>query len=222
MPECFLCYLPEKDSPEVGDLPTLSAGHITFGSFNNFSKVSPEVISLWIAILKAIPDSHLLMKAESLSDSTVRQSFLETFIQGGIAADRIELFSQIPSKSEHLSLYNKIDIAFDTFPYNGTTTTCEAMWMGVPVITLSGYTHASRVGASLLSNTGIPEFIAKTTDEYVEIAMRLSNNVEKLRLLRTKLRDMMVHSPLTDAKRFTGNLENIYRKMWDKWISTKK
>jgi protein O-GlcNAc transferase len=220
MPETFLCYLPERCSPDIAALPALTSGHITFGSFNNFAKVSPEVLELWTKILQPIPDSHLIMKAKSLSDRSTREYVAELFSLKGISARRIELLSWEPSARGHLENYNRIDIALDTFPYNGTTTTCEALWMGVPVITLAGKSHASRVGVSLLSNVGISELIAETPDKYIEIAGNLSKDLNRLQSLRNRLRDMMAHSPLTDSKRFTENLENAYRDIWEKWCKS--
>jgi protein O-GlcNAc transferase len=217
MPESFLCYLPDIDSPKIRNLPALSSGHITFGSFNNFAKVSPEVMKLWANILKATPDSHLIMKAKSLADKSIREDVLDFFKQSGIAVERIELLSPISSIKGHLEIYNQIDIGLDTFPYNGTTTTCEAIWMGVPVITLTGTTHASRVGISLLSNIGLPELTAKTPYEYQEIAVGLSQDLYRLQLLRNKLRNIMSHSPLMDNRRFVLNLEDLYRSIWKNW-----
>jgi len=220
MPDSFLCYLPERDSPEVGRLPALSAGHITFGSFNNFAKVSPEVMDLWIKILKATPGSCLVMKAKSLSERSICEYVREVFNRKGIAEGRIELLSWEPSTTGHLSTYNRIDIGLDTFPYNGTTTTCEAIWMGAPVITLAGKTHASRIGLSLLTNIGLPELVAGTPDEYVTIAVNLAGDLNKLQSLRRHLRDMMLHSPLTDTKRFIFNLESCYYKLWEVWCNS--
>jgi predicted O-linked N-acetylglucosamine transferase (SPINDLY family) len=126
----------------------------------------------------------------------------------------------VPSINEHLKVYNRVDIALDAFPYHGTTTTCEALWMGVPVITLAGRSHISRVGVSILSNVGLQELIAKTHDEYIGIAVNLASDIEKLQLLRKSLRDRISHSPLTDAKRFTASLEMCYRKMWENWCNS--
>ena len=219
LPESFLCYLPDRDSPEVGPLPALSTGHITFGSFNNFSKVTPEVFTLWARVLNEIPDSRLIMKGKSFSDKTTCQYAINMFTERGISAERITLQSWDPSP-KHLESYNQVDIGLDTFPFNGATTTCEAMWMGVPVITLAGTAYHSRAGISLLSNVGLPELVAKTHDEYIGIAINLSSDIEKLQLLRKSLRDRMSHSPLTDAKRFTANLEMCYRKMWENWCKS--
>jgi len=220
MPESFLCYLPAKDSPEVGPLPALTAGHITFGSFNNFPKVTPEMMELWSDILKAVPGSRLVMKAKSLSDISTREYVTETFKQKGIPAERIELLEWEPSSRGHLEIYNRIDIALDTFPYHGTTTTCEALWMGVPVITLAGATHASRVGVSLLSNAGVPELVAQTPDEYRKKASNLTADADRLMSLRRDLRSMMQQSPLTNVQRFLQSLENTYRDIWKQWGKT--
>lgn len=219
LPDSFLCYLPDKDSPEVCNLPALTSDYITFGSFNNFPKASPEVIVLWAKILKKIPDSRLIMKTKSFSDRVTCEYAMEQFRMEGIAGDRIELLPWKSSTRQHLDIYNHVDIGLDTFPYNGTTTTCEAMWMGVPVITLAGNTHATRVGVSLLSNIGLTELIANTHEEYVEIAVKLATDIERLQLLRKRLRDMMLNSPLTDANRFTVNLEKCYRMMWEMWCN---
>jgi protein O-GlcNAc transferase len=220
LPEIFLCYLPPKDSPDVNILPALTRGYITFGSFNNYVKVTPEVITLWSRILKAVPNSRLIMKSHSFSDKTTCSHANSLFTSEGIEAERIELLQMVPSIRDHLMLYNQIDIGLDTSPYNGTTTTCEAMWMGVPVVTLAGDTPASRVGVSLLSNVGVKELIAKSYEEYVEIAVNLARNTQRLQLLRERIRDMMRSSPLCDAKRFTANLEIYYRQIWERWCKS--
>jgi len=219
LPESFLCYLPDKDSPEVGPLPALSTGHITFGSFNNLVKVTPEVFTLWARVLNELPESRLILKWKSFSDETTCQYAINMFTERGISAERITLQLWDPSP-EHLKSYNLVDIGLDTFPFNGATTTCEALWMGVPVITLAGTAYHSRAGISLLSNVGLLELIAKTHDEYIGIAINLASDIEKLQLLRKSLRDRMSHSPLTDAKRFTANLEMCYRKMWENWCKS--
>jgi protein O-GlcNAc transferase len=217
MQETFLCYLPDRRSPEIAELPALKAGFITFCSFNNFSKISPEVLSLWIKILKEIPKSRIVLKAKSFADKLTRELTAEKFIKESIDKERIELLPWISSSKKHLALYNKVDIGLDTYPYHGTTTTCEALWMGVPIITLEGNVHASRVGTSLLSNIGLINLIAKTPDEYIEIAVQLAMDMKLLQLLRESLRTMMIQSPLTDAKSFTAYLEKMYRQMWADW-----
>jgi predicted O-linked N-acetylglucosamine transferase (SPINDLY family) len=176
--------------------------------------MTPEVFALWAKILKVLPDSRLILKAKSFSDRMTCDYVLDMFAGAGIERHRINLFSRLPSTKEHLNLYNQVDIALDTFPYNGTTTTCEAMWMGVPVVTLAGHTHASRVGLSLLSNVGLGNLAAKTSEEYVEIAVNLAGDTKRLQSLREGLRDMMARSPLTNATQFTLELEKCYRTMW--------
>jgi predicted O-linked N-acetylglucosamine transferase (SPINDLY family) len=216
MPESFLCYLPDSESPEVGSLPTLASGHITFGSFNNFVKVSPKVIDLWTAIMRAIPDCSLMMKGKSFLDKASCHYAINMFTQEGIDPERIILqpFEQSPSYWES---YNLVDIGLDTFPWNGITTTCDALWMGVPVITLAGSAYASRAGVSLLTNVGIPELVARTPEEYISIAVNLAADLTKLQSLREHLREMMRRSPLCDANKFTANLESCYHKMWETW-----
>jgi predicted O-linked N-acetylglucosamine transferase (SPINDLY family) len=218
LPGSFLCYLPDKDSPEVGPLPSLSTGYITFGSFNNFAKVTTEVVALWARILAAVPGSKLLVKWNSFSDNAVCQYATGMFTKRGIDPERIILQSSDPSP-KHLDAYNLVDVGLDTFPFNGLTTTCEALWMGVPVITLAGKAYASRGSASLLSNIGMPELIAKTSDEYVTIAIALAKNMTRMKSLRWNLRSVMLRSPLIIPKRFTRNLETMYRQIWSEWCS---
>jgi protein O-GlcNAc transferase len=220
MPESFLCYLPERESPGVGPLPALSAGNVTFGSFNNFAKVNSGVIALWAQILRRVPNSRFIMKANSLGDKSTADKVMAMFSQHGIEENRIELHSVILSSRLHLDLYNRVDIGLDTFPYNGTTTTCEAIWMGLPVITLAGQTHAARVGASLLTTIGHSELIAATHEEYTELAVNLAEDTEKLAYLRNTLRNTMANSALTDEKRFTENLETLLRDIWKNWCET--
>jgi predicted O-linked N-acetylglucosamine transferase (SPINDLY family) len=219
LPYGFLCYQLPADSPEVSPLPALTSQPITFGSFNKLAKVNPEVIGNWARILKAVPDSRLLLKSQSLADPGTRNYVQERFQQHGIKPDRLELIGWIPNRNQHLTLYGEVDIALDTFPYNGTTTTCEAMWMGVPVITLAGQTHVSRVGVSLLSSVGLEELIADSAEDYIQKAIALANNLERLQELRATLRERMQATPLTNAKLITQSLEDAYRTMWQHWCS---
>ncbi|MBM4137690.1 MAG: tetratricopeptide repeat protein [Nitrospira sp.] len=220
LPECFLCYLPHRDSPEVNELPLLTKKYITFGSFNSFPKVSKEVFYLWAEILKSVAGSHLMLKSQIFTSIKVRNDVKNMFSCEGISPERIELQHWETTQRGHLRHYDRVDIGLDTFPYNGTTTTCEAMWMGVPVITLAGENHASRVGASLLSNTGLTDLIATTKEDYVNIAIHLASDINRLQSLREQLRGMMAQSTLCDAKRFTVYLENLYRQMWIQWCES--
>ena len=219
MPESFLCYLPDRESPEVGPLPALSSGRITFGSFNNFTKVTQEVAAVWADILSELPDSLLLMKGKSFSDSATQLSAIHMFTQRGIARERVII--QTPDRPPmHLEAYNLVDIGLDTFPFNGATTTCEAIWMGVPVVTLAGTAAHARAGVSLLTNCGLPELVAGTPEEYVSIAVNLAGDLKRLGVLRGSLRDRMARSVLFDAKRFALDLENCYRTMWEQWCNS--
>jgi protein O-GlcNAc transferase len=216
----FLCYRPEENSPAVGPLPAVKkSGHIRLGSFNRLAKFSDSAIDLWSQILRRLPESRMLIKSLGLSDEATRRRLTERFAAGGISADRLDLREGTASLTEHLELYNQIDIALDTFPYNGTTTTCEALWMGVPVVTLAGQMHMSRVGVSLLSNVGLQELIAQTPEQYVEIAVKLAGDLPRLTELRTTLRQRMQASLLMDAKRFANNIESAYRDMWRRYCT---
>ena len=154
-----------------------------------------------------------------MRDKTTCQYAIDMFAQRGITAERIILQSSDPAP-KHLESYNLVDIGLDTFPFNGATTTCEAMWMGVPVITLAGTAYYARSGISILSNVGLPELVAKTSDEYISIAVNLANDLRRLQSLRERLRGMMKDSLLCDAKKFTGNLEMCYRQIWEKWCNS--
>ncbi len=219
LPESFLCYLPDKDSPDVEPLPALSKGHITFGSFNNFAKVTSEVFTLWANILNELPDARLILKGKSFHDKSTCNYAINVFTRKGVSAERVILQSSDPAP-KHLESYNLVDIGLDTFPFNGAATTCEALWMGAPVITVAGTAYYSRVGVSLLSNVGLSELVAKTYDEYISMAVDLANDLKKLQSLRESLRDMMRRSPLCDAKRFTENLEMSYRQIWATWCTS--
>ncbi len=218
LPQGFLCYLP-AGSPCVQDPPALSEKYVTFGSFNNLSKVTPEAVSMWSRILKEVSNSRLVMKSRNLAGQYTRDRLRELFLQQGISQDKIEMIGYTPSHQEHISIYSRIDIALDTFPYNGTTTTCDALWMGVPVVVLAGQRHAARVGVSILSCVGLEELIAETQTEYVEKAIRLALDIGYMRKLRSNLRERMSKSPLTDAEGFTRSLEGAYRSLWRMWAS---
>ncbi len=172
------------------------------------------MIALWSDLLTRVPDSRLILKSSLASDRNAQQQLLSLFVQNGIEASRIEILSRLPVFSEHLKQYQRVDIALDTFPYNGTTTTCEALWMGVPVITLAGNTHASRVGASILSRLGLNEWIISSIDDYSNISATLANDIENLKYLRRTLREKFQNSSLMNEKRFMVKLETAYRRMW--------
>ena len=222
MPECFSCFKAPNNAPEVKALPAAAHGQITFGSFNNFAKITPEVMRVWIAILARVPGSRLVLKNWCLDNDRMKTFMLEAFARCGATPGQIELWNPNTSNFDHLNCYNSIDIGLDPFPYNGTTTTCDALWMGVPVITLAGVSHVGRVGVSQMSNLGLQELIAKDTDDYVEKAAALANDVPRLVALRTGLRERVRASPFMDAPRFTKNLEAAYHNMWNAYLSTQK
>ena len=211
--EGFLCYHPSDGSPDVLDPPCLENGYITFGSFNNRAKINSKTIVLWSDLLSKVPDSRLILKSSLEMDRDARQQLLSLFVQKGIAASRIEILPYL-SFREHLKQYQRVDIALDTFPYNGTTTSCEALWMGVPVLALAGDSHASRVGASILSHLGLTEWIVASIDDYAKISAMLASDIENLKYLRRTLREKFQNSPLMDRKSFVLKLETAYRRMW--------
>jgi predicted O-linked N-acetylglucosamine transferase (SPINDLY family) len=188
-------------------------GHVTFGSFNKFPKVSPPLLKLWAQILAAAPNSKLLIKAKSLGDPSTQAVARRMFDAAGIPADRVTFTGWTDDTASHLATYDQVDVALDTFPYHGTTTTCEAMWMGVPVVTLAGATHVSRVGVSLLSAVGLRDLVATSSQQYVDTAVALANDQSRIIELRATLRDRMRASPLMDAVTFARNLESAYRQM---------
>ncbi len=218
LPRCFIAYSPYEYAPEVSALPADSAGFIRFVSFNHRLKIGPDVIKLWSRVLHAVPNSRLMVKHFSFIDDVIRKHFLDLFSQQGISPERIEAFAWAKSPEEHLSYYHRVDVALDSFPYNGTTTTCESLWMGVPVVTLAGGLHAGRVGSSLMRSVGLADLVACDEDAYVEIARKLAEQRSKLREIRSTLRRDMLLSELCDSVSLVRALESEYRKMWQHWL----
>jgi predicted O-linked N-acetylglucosamine transferase (SPINDLY family) len=213
----FLSYSPPSYARdlEVGELPFRRSGQITFGSFNNLAKINDKVLECWAAILARVPGSRILLKARGLRDERIKARVLKAFAGDcAIEEERVCLMGHERTIVNHLQMYNEVDLALDTFPYNGTTTTCEAMWMGVPVITLEGRCHAGRVGASLLTRVGLEEWIATDRADYIEKAVFWAGNATGLAELRMELRDRLGASPLMDGKRLAAELEAVYREAW--------
>jgi protein O-GlcNAc transferase len=217
LPDGFLCFRPPEDLPAIGAPPGIARGHVTFGSYNREFKVSRKALDLWCRILLAVPGSRLIMKSVASGDPATRERQLGDFERRGVERSRIDLVGFIPEQKDHLAMYRDIDIALDTWPYHGTTTTLDALLMGVPVITLSGYNHASRVGASLLTHTGLQEFIAHTDDDYVAKAVALAGNPAQLAALHDSLRGRLLASPLCDGPGFLRKFEFALRGMWLNW-----
>lgn len=217
LPGCFLCYTPSVATRPSGQPPPDSKRPLTFGSFNNFSKISHDVLHAWAGVLAALPNSRLLVKNFALSDPHVRASLHSALEDLGIKRDRVLLKGTVRSAEKHLALYDDMDVGLDTFPYNGTTTTCEALWMGVPVVTLNGDRHAGRVGTSLLTTLGLEQLVATDVAQYIAIATRLAGDIELRRQWRTALPELMQKSPLCDGPAFARKLETAYRSMWTSW-----
>ena len=214
LPHSLWCFEPGGAAPEPGPLPALARGCITFGSFNHLAKVDDEVRLLWSRLLQSVPGSRLLMVGVSAGENCDR--LRATFERHGIARGRLEIHGML-DYARYLEQYRQTDIALDSFPYNGGTTTCDALWMGVPVITLAGTYGAARSGVSLLSSVGLHELIAQTPEDYLAIARRLAAEPEALGTLRAGMRGRMRASPLMDGAGFARALEALYRGIWRDW-----
>ncbi len=209
LPQTFLCY-----SPETTDFPLHSPDSpITFCCFNHLPKLSEPLISMWAEILNALPEAKILLKSAFFCDQEVCNMTLSRFKARGVDTNKIDLRGFTATKKEHLELYNECHIALDTYPYHGTTTTCEALWMGVPVISLAGPSHVSRVGTSILTNVGIPELIAVSPDEYVKHAVELAHDKDRIDIYRNTLRMKIQSSVLMDAPSFVAELETAFKEM---------
>lgn len=209
---CFLCYEPPADAPAVRLRE--SGAPIVFGSFNHLAKVNRTTLALWARVLDAVPGSQLVLKSAPLKFPDTVDRVIEAFEQCGIDPARVELRGWAGAREQHLEAYGDIDIALDTFPYNGTTTTCEALWMGVPVVTLAGDVHMSRVGASLLAAAGLNDLIAHDADGFVKIVVEIARDYARRRELRSGLRQQLARSRLLDHQGFTRGLEAQYRHAW--------
>ena len=210
LPHSMWCYAPPPDAPLPTPTPALTRGHVTFGSFNNSAKVTPDVIAAWARILRALPAAKLLMVTKG--DGSVHEYFWNEFARHGIARERIELKRRMPL-TDYLRLHGEVDICLDSFPYTGGTTSCHSLWMGVPVLTLPGVKPFSRSGASILSALGLTDWIAESVDAYVETAIRKASDVEALQALRAGMRERMRASSILDGKAFTQGIEALYMDM---------
>jgi predicted O-linked N-acetylglucosamine transferase (SPINDLY family) len=218
LPRSFFCYRPPDEAPPITPLPARATGQVTFGSFNNFNKVTPQVIDVWLTILERVAGSRLLVLADR--GGFVERRLGEMARQRGLDPGRIVVVDRRPLK-EYLQLLQVADIALDAFPFNGHTTTCDSIWMGVPVVMLEGEAYASRFGGSVLANVGLESCIAKSIDEYVEIAVGLAHDLDALEKLRAELRPRMAASVLLDFAGFTRNVEVAFRQMWREWCAAR-
>jgi predicted O-linked N-acetylglucosamine transferase (SPINDLY family) len=212
---CAWAYEPPLDAPEPR--MTDPSAPITFGSFNNFLKASADTLSAWARLLERVPGSRLLIKSPYLEDPEVSDSMREKLAAAGIATDRVELLGFFASPAEHLAVYSRVDVALDTFPYNGTTTTCEALWMGVPVVSLVGDRHAARVGLSLLTAVGHADWVVETHEAYIEKAVALAGDRPLRETLRQTLRQDVSKSPLLDHAAQAEQFEAALRHAWGEW-----
>ncbi|KAL2503047.1 putative UDP-N-acetylglucosamine--peptide N-acetylglucosaminyltransferase SPINDLY [Forsythia ovata] len=217
LPRSFLCYTPSPEAGLVSPTPALSNGFVTFGSFNNLAKITPKVLQVWARILCAVPNSRLIVKCKPFSCDSLRQQLLSTLEKLGLESQRVDLLPLILLNHDHMQTYSLMDISLDTFPYAGTTTTCESLYMGVPCLTMGGAVHAHNVGVSLLTTVGLSKLVAKNEDEYVQLALQLASDISALSSLRMKLRDLMLKSPLCDGSKFTQGLESTYRHVWRRY-----
>lgn len=216
MDGCFLCYAPPP--PAVSPEPRVTSGRpLTFGSFNALQKLTDATIRRWVQIVNAHPGSQIMLKTIGLDDAESRDRTRARFVAAGLDASRLNLLLATKDIREHLDLYAHMDIALDTFPYHGTTTTCEALYMGVPVVVLEGQSHASRVGVSLLTTLGHPEWIARTPEEYIAIVAGLAADPAGRAKLRGTLRQELLASPLCDGQGWCRRFERILRQMWVRW-----
>ena len=212
LPEIYMTFMPPAASPDVSAAPMPADGHISFASFNALSKVTPQAIRVWSDILRALPRSRLLMF--TVPAGRTRERLIREFASHGISDARLELIPKLAFQ-QFLAAHSRVDIALDPFPFSGTTTTCQTLWMGVPIVTLAGKSHVSRVGVTMLSSVGLEQCVAVDENDYVRRAVGLASNPSRLQELRRGLREQMRSSPLTNGARLTRFLEDAYAKMWE-------
>lgn len=215
LPECNWCYRADDEAPEVGPAPARGAGYVTFGCLNKLTKVTPQVLRVWARVLADTAGSRLLVSLFGGED--MNRSVRAAFEAAGVPGERLTLLRKGGTHRQYLERFGRIDVCLDTFPFNGITTTCDALWAGVPVVTLAGRTHVSRAGASLLSAVGLAELIADSPDAYVARASALARDIEGLAALRAGLRERVRRSALGDAPGYTARLEQAYQWMWARW-----
>jgi protein O-GlcNAc transferase len=210
------CFQPVDATPPVGPLPALASGFVTFGCLNNFCKVTNAPIGAWVQVLRAVPNSRLLLHAH---EGEHQQRARERLAEAGIDPQRARFVGFAGGGQRYFELFHQIDVCLDPFPYGGGTTTCESLWMGVPVITLAGASGFSRMGLGTLTCIGLPELVTQSEEAYIQAALDMATDLTKLADLRSALREKMRGSPLTDGPRFARNMEAAYREMWQKWCA---
>lgn len=213
LPHSMFCYSP-PEAPAVRLEPPSRRGGLTLGSFNNLAKLTDHTLALWAQVMQALPHSRLLLKAGAAADEANRRNIEAFMAQHGIEATRLDLRARVGERDDHLALYNEVDVALDTFPFNGATTTCEALWMGVPVVSLRGRTHTSRMGASILTAAGQQQWLANSDAEFVAKAVALAHDEPQRARWRSQARDTLRHNPLLDAPRFAADVEQLLVQAW--------
>jgi predicted O-linked N-acetylglucosamine transferase (SPINDLY family) len=213
LPRCYWCYEPRDDAPAVGPLPAERRGFVTFGCLNQFAKVSRPALELWARILLSVSRVRLLVHSQP---GRHLEAVRRMFADAGVAPDRVAFVGRVPHP-EYLALYNEIDLCLDPFPYGGGISTLDALWMGVPVITLAGCTAVGRAGASILAHVGLPELIARTPEEYLAFAVAWAGDCGRLSALRSGLRQRMCASGIMDGRRYAADMEFVFREMWTSW-----
>jgi protein O-GlcNAc transferase len=216
LPDSFWCYQPSSSAGEVAPCPVRERGEVTFGCLNHFGKVTPQMLRVWMRLLHELPGAAILMH---VTPGNSRQRVLDLFAQAGIDPQRIQFEGRVHPR-DYFQLYGKIDIALDTSPFAGGTTTCDALWMGVPVVTMRGQTVIGRGGVSILTNVGLPQLVAESEEQYLQIATGLAGDRGQLERWRSELRQKMQASPLMDAPRFARNMEAAYRTAWRQWCGS--
>ena len=219
LPDGYACYDPPDHAPEVSPLPALASGHVTFGCFNNPAKIGPDVVAAWSEILLRTPGSRLSLKYNGLDDPALRTRYLDLFANRGIDPDRIVFEGKSP-KPALLAAYGRVDVALDPFPFSGCLTTCDALWMGVPVVTCPGDTFAARFSLSHLASIGLLETVARDLGDYVVRAVELAQDLPRLAALRAEIRPRMAASPLCDGDRLARNLHEALRAAWQEWCTS--
>ncbi|MBI5926625.1 MAG: tetratricopeptide repeat protein [Aquabacterium sp.] len=219
LPETRMCFTAPQVDAAISPLPAERQGHVTFGCFNNLTKVNDDVIKVWARVLQAVPGSQLILKADQLADAAECQRMHARFAVHGLDPQRVQLQGRSP-RADYLSAYQQIDIALDPFPYTGGTTSAESLWMGVPVLTLAGERMIARQGVGLMVNAGLPDWVASDQDDYVAKAVAHAGDITALAALRARLRAQVMASPLFDAARFAAHLQVALRGMWLRWVQS--
>jgi protein O-GlcNAc transferase len=217
LPDGYFCHEPPTDAPPVERLPALTNGYVTFGSLNNFTKVNPQVLTVWAEILNAVLDSRLMLRCP---EGNTRQRVRDLMAATGIKDHRLEFLGGMLSQDAYYHLHDRMDLYLDPFPYASHTTGLDALWMGVPLITLAGRRDVGRSGVFLMTNVGLPECICQTPRQYVELAITLAHDLPRLAAIRSTLRQRVQQSPLVDGARYTRHVEAAYREMWRTWCAT--